>query len=176
MAEKKPKPVLDRTPKKAEEDPNRNSAGQFVKGNNLWEIANINRHARRPRKYQDGAALFDAAMGYFEWLEENPIEVEEVSVSQGTPVRYNVKKKRPPTFSGLQVHLGIVQETWQQYMKKPDYQPHAQIIDALVRNDKLEGALVGIYNAAVAIRDLGLADKQQVSSVVVNMDADDSAL
>lgn len=126
------------------------------KGNRFWEARS--RHGSNP-KYTP-KKLWEAAIDYFNWVADNPLREAvvykgRVSTGKGKPFQ------RPMTEGGFCIFADISVSTWDVYKHKDDYQEVTSKIVEVIRNQKLEGAMVGFFKENIIARDLGLADKAE---------------
>jgi hypothetical protein len=126
------------------------------KGNQFWKYVDPE-NAGRPRKYKTVEELKKPVLEFFEYVVNNPIEVEQV-----TP-RGIVTKKfiKPLTIYGLCNWLGITFETWKEQKKRNDFSNFCTRIEQMIYDQKFTYASIGEYNANIIARDLGLVDKQE---------------
>jgi hypothetical protein len=123
-------------------------------GNMYWKLRE--RHGRKP-KYDNAEKLWKDCEDYFKFMDENPIEFED---NKGTKNLNKVKLKRPYTLHSLCLFLDISRDTWIDWRKNnKDLSEVVRKVDDIIYNQKFEGAVVGLYNANIIIRDLGLAEK-----------------
>jgi hypothetical protein len=129
-------------------------------GNKFW--MNRTKHGR-DRLYAEPNILWDAACEYFEWCESNPILEDTINFYQGAPYHEELKHRRVKTMGGLWIYLGIDRTTWAlwktQRKDDQDFITVMSLIEEIVMEDKLTGAVAGVYNANIISRDLGLADR-----------------
>lgn len=108
--------------------------------------------------------LWNAAVDYFEWVEQNPLWETKVTHHQGVPVDLPVAKMRAMSLSGLRVHLGIGHQTWLNYEKlethKEFHETVAKIKD-VIWAQKFEGSAADLLNASIIYRELGLVEKKE---------------
>ena len=142
------------------------SSGRFLPRNDFWKVRST--HGRRP-KFETPEMLADACEQYFEWTAENPLYEMKPFAYQGAVVQEPVAKMRAMTIGGLCLFLDITEATWHGWKseKSPLYRP--DLIDVItraetiIRKQKFEGAAADLLNANIIARDLGLADKSEVS-------------
>lgn len=130
-----------------------NHKGGAPKGNEFWRIA----MSHGPDKKYTPAELLAKAQEYFDWIGENPITRD---LGGGK----KQKLIRPFTNEGFCLFAGIDRQTFENYSQGIGYQDYFDIcahIRSHIRNNKLEGASIGIFNAAIIARDLGLVDRQE---------------
>lgn len=139
----------------------------------------------KPAFYQSSEEILHAAVEYFAWSDANPLYQRKTQFSATTGTFYAADHplKRPWTIKGLCCYMGISHETWTNYKRNPDYNTTCLLIEDEIFQQKFAGAAAGFFNAAIIARDLGLADKQEVSGpgggpiekVDLNMSAEEAA-
>lgn len=119
----------------------------------------------RPTIFKDADELRHACLEYFEWVDANPFLEQQVqfSAKQAAWAKTDKTKKRPYTQSGLCYYLAIPQETWNSWRKSEKFGEVVSEIDKAIRRQKFEGAASGFFNVNIIARDLGLADKQEIT-------------
>lgn len=127
----------------------------------LWEAA---RGRGQPPKFNSPDEMWNRAVEYFKWCGQHQVVEEKVGFFQGEPSSAYVGHKRPMTIAGLCVFLGVSRSTWQNYKYKDEYLQVSALIEDIMFEQKFTGAAVGQFNANIIARDLGLADKQDLSS------------
>lgn len=128
------------------------------KGNQFWKLRS--KHGR-DKLFETPQLLWEAACEYFKWCEDNPIEAED---NKGTKNLNKVKFARPFTKEGFFLYVGV-SDNWLSEFKKTASEDFLEVIhkiELIIRKQKLEGGIVGIYNANIIARDLGLSDKSTV--------------
>lgn len=133
---------------------------QFEKGNRWWEARST--HGRRPL-FADPDALFSAAMEYVEWTEANPLMEAKAFAYEGKVTLQELPKMRAMTITGLCIFLDIDETTWRDYRTKPDFSTVCTRVEAMIRQQKFTGAAADLLNPSIIARDLGLADKKELS-------------
>lgn len=116
----------------------------------------------QPPLFKDPKELWDAAIAYFTWSEENPIQCAEKASSDGQAHTLDIPRPRPWTIGGLVCFLGIARRTWDNYREREEFLPVILHLEEAMRTQKFELAAVGVLNANLISRDLGLADRQKV--------------
>ena len=127
----------------------------FPAGNKYWQCRA--KHGR-DGTWPDPRALLNDCLAYFEWLEINPLYEDKGFAYQGVVTHEPVAKMRAATVFGLCAHLGISQQTWGEYRKKPGFSEVCQYTDDMIREQKFVGAAADLLNPAIIARDLGLKD------------------
>lgn len=73
----------------------------------------------------------------------------------------------PFTLASLCIYLDISERVWRDWRKdRKDLIPVITRVDAIIRDQKLTGAMVGAYNGNIVARDLGLAEKQETKGEI----------
>ena len=136
------------------DDPTKQTHG-FQKGNQLWRDRT---HVPKPRKFASPDEFLDAVTAYFEWSDGNPVIQQKVF---GTGLKMNVEHARPLTIASACVHMGMHHSTWATYRERDDFKETIYMVESIMTEQKFAGAAVGIFNANIIARDLGLADKKE---------------
>lgn len=131
------------------------------KGNQFWKLRS--KHGR-DKIFATPEILWDAACEYFEWCEENPWEKQHWVGKDGDEV--TVKLQRPFTLHGLCVFLGVNTKYFNDFEQTcgKDFSELCTRIKEIIYSQKFEGAAVGLYNANIIARDLGLRDNQDLTT------------
>lgn len=130
------------------------------KGNRFWEARST--HGVAPQ-FASPQVLLDACMQYFEWVEANPLWETKPFAYQGVVVQEPVPKMRAMTIAGLCNFLDISTQCWANYRAKQDFVGVCTRVEQLIRQQKFEGASADLLNPSIIARDLGLADKTEVT-------------
>ncbi len=130
-------------------------------GNRFWEARSS--HGRSPlfKKPDD---LWDACVEYFEWVDQNPLYEDKLVTFQGSASHEPVAKMRAMTIAGLCLFLDISQETWRKW--RNDREDLVGVIaraESVISSQKFAGAAADLLNANIIARDLGLADKSELT-------------
>lgn len=132
------------------------------KGNRFWELRSS--HGRSPN-FTSPEALWSAACEYFEWVDDNPLWEDKIVSYQGDTKHEPVAKMRAMTVAGLCLFLDISRDTFEEYRKRQDLCGVATRIDDVIKSQKFAGAAADLLNANIIARDLGLADRSELSGV-----------
>lgn len=152
---------------------------QFKKGNQLWRLA-----PQTERMFKNGDELWAACVEYFEWCAANPLLETKAFSSEGTILTEELPKMRAMTLRGLSVFCGFSHTKWNGWAKeRDDLKPTIQRVEDVIYTQKFEGASAGLLNHAIIIRELGLAEKSEITgkdggpiqTEDVTRDADDFA-
>ncbi|MGB1318848.1 MAG: terminase small subunit, partial [Flavobacteriales bacterium] len=116
------------------------------------------------RKFETSKDLWDACVGYFEWVEKNPwISEEKGFASEHAPETLAMPKLRAMTIIGMCIHIGISQDTWETYRKHDDLHGVTSVVDGIIYEQKLTGAAAGMLNANIISRELGLKESTETN-------------
>lgn len=120
----------------------------------------------RTVKYDTPEQLYEAVLGYFQWNAANPLYEERVNVFKGDITRYRVQKVRAMSVRALALYIGVASRTWRDWgnTARPDLKPVVDWAEDVIYQQKFEAAAADLINPSIAIRDLGLADKQELTS------------
>lgn len=130
------------------------------KGNKFWEARST--HGRKPI-FKDPDVLWAACVEYFKWSEENPLYEAKAFHSNGLVTTASLPKMRAMTIGGLCNFLDIDETTWADYRSKKDFSRITARVDAIIRQQKFEGAAADLLNPNIIAREIGLAEKQEVT-------------
>jgi len=135
--------------------------GYFLPGNRFWEARSS--HGANP-KFADPADLWQACCEYFEWNESNPLYTAKPFAYEGNVTLANVPVMRAMTIKALCIFLDIRYSTWNEWKQsRPDLSEVMENAEEVIFSQKFEGASANLLNANIIARDLGLADKQELT-------------
>ena len=129
-------------------------------GNRFWLARSS--HGRAPI-FASPDDLWFACAEYFDWVEANPLYEDHLVTFQGVAKHEPVAKMRAMTISGLCIFLDIGVKTWQEYRAREDFAPVTTRVDEIIRTQKFQGAAADLLNPNIIARDLGLADKTELT-------------
>lgn len=132
----------------------------FEVGNALWKTRSS--HGRSP-KFDDPNSLYEAALEYFDWVVDNPLWENKATQYQGAAVDVPVKKMRAMTISGLCIFLDISRQNWSEYRQKNDFSDICNKVEEIIYDYKLTGAAADLLNPSIIAREIGLADKKELT-------------
>jgi len=130
-------------------------------GNQFWKARS--KHGR-DKLFASADALWEACCEYFEWVEANPLYEMKAFAYQGVVVQEPVAKMRAMTMGGLCIFLDIDETTWREWRKSEDFSPVVLRVDKVIYEQKFTGAAADLLNPNIIARDLGLTDKQDVTT------------
>lgn len=142
--------------------------GEAVEAVTKHEFSQFNfwtpRLRRGPGKtFTSPQELLNCADEYFNWANEHPLKAGVVFHHKGSLTHGTVCKMRVFTLTGLCTFLGISPSTFENYRRDKEMQEATEIIDSIIKTQKFEGAAADLLNANLIARDLGLAERSQVS-------------
>lgn len=127
----------------------------------------MNYYERLTRKaplYLTPEQFLREAADYFEWVDKHPLLEEKVFQYQGDIVRADQAKMRPYTKQGLCTHLGMPASRLASYKARGEGWAEAvEMVEQVIYTQKFDGAAAGLLNASIISRDLGLAERTEVS-------------
>lgn len=129
-------------------------------GNQFWKVRSS--HGRQPI-FADPEQLWEACVEYFDWVEANPLWEDKVFAYQGDLMHEPSAKMRAMTISGLCIFLDIARSTWDEYRGRDGFSDITTRVDDVIRTQKFEGASADLLNPNIIARDLGLADKSELT-------------
>lgn len=129
-------------------------------GNQFWKARSS--HGRSPI-FATPDDLWAAAIEYFDWVEANPLYEAKPFAYQGEVTIKEIAKMRAMTIDGLCIFLDIARRTWDGYSEREDFLPVTTRVEEIIFTQKFEGASADLLNANIIARELGLADKSELS-------------
>lgn len=135
-------------------------------GNQFW--MNRAKHGR-DKLFATPELLWQAACEYFNYIKENPLYETKVFNYQGTIVREEVPIMRAMTLRELCFYLNCNEAYFRQFKAnlddgEKDFSTVIEDIETIIYTQKFQGAAGNLLNANIISRDLGLADKKDISS------------
>lgn len=127
-------------------------------GSQFWKLGNPG----RDKTFATPEELWGKACEYFQWCDEHPIIQKDWVGKDADEVER--EKPVPYTLDGLCFYLGITDDTLRNYGKEKGYELYFGVytrIMQVVRAQKFTGAAVGLFNASIIARDLGLSEKTE---------------
>lgn len=109
--------------------------------------------------------LEDAISQYFEWNECNPLYKVQLVTFQGCATHESVAQMRAMTIAAMCTYIGVTDETWREWKQsRSDFSSVMEWAEKTIYRQKFEGASADLLNANIIARDLGLADKKELTS------------
>lgn len=137
------------------------ATGRFLPGNRFWEVRSS--HGAKP-KFDNPDDLWSACVEYFEWVADNPLYEDRLVTFQGSATHEPVAKMRAMTIQGLCLFIDVSHDTWIEWRKsRSDLSEVISRAEAVIRQQKFSGAAADLLNANIIARDLGLADRSELT-------------
>lgn len=127
----------------------------------LWQQCDPIKGA--PRVFPTAEHLWEACCGYFQWVEDHPLSERKAFAYQGYISTEDLPKMRAMTIKGLCTYLSITWQTWNRYREREGFKEVCAIVDMIIDDQKFTGAAADLLNAGLITRDLGLADRTELS-------------
>ncbi len=110
--------------------------------------------------------LLQACSEYFQWNADNPLYEERVNVFKGDVTRYRIPRVRAMSIRALALYIGVSSRMWRDWSHtaREDLRQVVEWANDVIYQQKFEAAAADMLNATLVMRDLGLADKQEVTS------------
>jgi len=139
----------------------RDEAGRFLPGNRFWEA----RSSAGPKpKFADPDHLWASCVEYFEWVEDHPLHEAKAFAFQGEVTVASLPKMRAMTIEGMCLFLDVTRRQWTEWRSsRPDLLHVITRAEAVIRDQKFSGAAAELLNPNIIARDLGLADKSELT-------------
>lgn len=106
-------------------------------------------------------SLWEKALEYFRWIEDNPLKEEKV-FSSGK--RLAVSKIRAMTVTGFCVFSGIGRATYASHLRDEAYALVTSRIADVIYTQKFEAAAAGLLETSIVARELGLREQTDITS------------
>ena len=129
-------------------------------GNQFWKARSS--HGRKPI-FDTPDKLWEACCEYFEWVEDNPLWETKAMGSKDGPQKIALPKMRAMTITGLCIFLDISAQAWSEYKQRQGFGEITTRVDEIIRSQKFAGAAADLLNPNIIARDLGLADKTELT-------------
>lgn len=121
----------------------------------------------RPPIFKTADELWIKCQEYFRWCDDHPLM--ELDFRGKDAIEVQIPHPRPYTHAGLNIWLNVNPGFWtelrEEHKGRDDgFSAIITHIDQIIYTEKFEGAAVGFFNANIIARDLGLADKKDISA------------
>lgn len=141
---------------------------KFVKGNQIWKMAKPGRRAMT----SDPAELWQKAVDYFNWCDNNPLLKEEPVKHQGEGTTMELSLGRPYSMDAFTIFASVSASYFRtrklELADKEDMKTatpqESELLDTIhaienvIRNQRFEGAAVGVFKENLISRIDGYAD------------------
>lgn len=126
----------------------------------IWERIKVG----QPPCFNSPAEMWTRALEYFNDCNNDKSICEAKAFAfQGVVTIESLPKMRAMSVHGLCAYLNISVATWYNYKAKTEYLEVTDTIEQVMYEQKFTGASAGVLNANIIARDLGLADKQEIT-------------
>ena len=120
-------------------------------------------------EYTSPEDLWEACCEYFQWCEDNPIDLSVHTFSQGTLTKGDVEKPRAMSLSAMCRFIGISQNEWKKIkLGYPNWSRTMQMAEEVITTQLYEYGAADVINANFIARAIGLADKNQLVGAGAN--------
>lgn len=120
-------------------------------------------HGAKP-KFAEPEDLWKACCEFFDWVEDNPLKEAKLTTYRGRSTLEEIPKMRAMTIEGLCIFIDVSAVTWFEWKKsRADLTNVIESVEKVIRTQKFTGASADLLNANIIARDLGLADKRELS-------------
>jgi hypothetical protein len=138
----------------------------FPTGNTEWQKRKTH---GRPKAIPTPELFWELACDYFQWCDENPWIEKDWKGKEAFEV--DKPTQRPYTWEGLENHMAMQgYDVSLKLYKKNDrgtYGDFVQVVTrvgTIIRQNKMEGAMVGAFNSNIVARDLALGEKIEIKT------------
>lgn len=100
--------------------------------------------------------VFDLAVRYFSWAEQNAITAAESASFQGEVEQTEVYKPRVFTIKGLRLFCSFSEAVLIKWRREEGYSEVMEFIDSVIDEQKFQLAANGVINASFIGKDLGI--------------------
>jgi hypothetical protein len=133
--------------------------------NQFWKNRSVH---GRDMLFESHELLWKTACEYFNWCDGHPWwRNEPIKSGDRAGQIMKVAISRPYTLAGLCIYLKASRNYWKEFRKNKnlseDFLAVIDNIEEIIYTQKFEGAAVGAFNANIISRDLGLADKSELT-------------
>lgn len=115
------------------------------------------------KRFLDPEDMLREAFQYFQWMDTHPLQEATQYHYKGSIVNGSVDKMRPYTLKGLAVFLGCSTKSIIETGKDPRFADAVEYLMDVIYTQKFEGAAAGLLAANIITRDLGLAEKSELT-------------
>lgn len=132
-------------------------------GNQFWKLRS--KHGR-DKLFKSPKLLWEAATQYFNWIDGHPLyRAEAIKSGADAGKIIKVPVGRPYTLTGFLLYIKASEEFWREF-KKASHEDFFGVItdvEKIMYTQKFEGAAIGAFNGNIISRDLGLADRRELT-------------
>lgn len=107
--------------------------------------------------------LREAACEAFDWMTAHPKKRAVTACYKGVFAKTTENLERPFTHHALCLVMGISRTAFAHYRAREEFAEVMEWIDDVIYTQKFEGAATGLLNANFIARDLGLAERNEIT-------------
>ncbi|MFC5046312.1 terminase small subunit [Aquimarina hainanensis] len=143
-----------------------------AKNKNLSEAMKGNKNAVGnnggcPRIFETPEDLEKKCDSYFDWADSNPwYKNEALKGGDRAGEIISIPMQRPYTLKGLCLFLEITTNCWRDYEERAEFINITTRVRERIDNQQFEGGMVGVFNANLSARRLGMIDKTEQKVVL----------
>lgn len=131
-----------------------------LKGNQFWKLRA--RHGRH-KLFETPQLLWDAACEYFQWCEDNPLYETKAFSYQGVITTVTLPVMRAMTLKQLCFYLHCNEAYFRTFKAQlpdgeVDFNTVINDIEAIIYNQKFQGAAGNLLNSNLIAREIGLSE------------------
>lgn len=126
------------------------------------------------KTFDNPEELYEAFEDYRNYVKENPKKVQKLGYNSVI----NIEHEMPLTLQGFETFVGADLSKYLTAKKGTVYEDYYRITRAIkkeIQHDQLSGALVGIYNANLVSRLVGLHAKETAENLRARLDIEAEA-
>ena len=142
----------------------RQAAASAEASDQLWKLSVANRW--RLHKNATPENVLEIVCEYFQWCVDNPLLEAKLVTYEGVSTLEHIPRMRAMTLKGLCSFLCIHIDTWASWRRGDDrryLQPVVKWAEQVIYDQKFSGAAAGFLNPNIIARDLGLAEKSELT-------------
>lgn len=148
-------------------------------GNSFWKLRA--KHGR-DKIFSTPAILWECAKEYFESVEDNPDTEVKAMVVDKCIEKVETPIVRPFLMSGLCIYLGVTESYFRNFKAaivakgnnatqiEKDFLTLVEYIELVIYQQKVNGAITGVFNSRMIGNLIGLTDKQEIKQISVNVE------
>lgn len=110
--------------------------------------------------------VWEKARAYFAWMDTHPLQEEQLFHYKGDVTSHAASKMRAYTWDGFAVFLGMTKQgvqLWRNGDHGEDLKELMEYIGQIIYTQKFEGAAANLLNSGLITRDLGLAERRELT-------------
>lgn len=145
----------------------------------MFDVNQLKRAVLGTADFNTPEELLDACVGYFNWVEENPLQEEQLFSYKGGVTRADKTKIRAMSKRAMATYIGMPVAALDKLRERHEsFGLVLDMCDQIIYTQKFEGAAANLLNSSLIARDLGLADKSELTGAdggALSVEVEDSA-